>query len=530
MKKIYVLCLWVCSFCMQAQNVAINGNGASPDNSAMLDIQSTTKGFLVPRMNKAQRLAILSPAKGLMVFDNESNGFFYFDGDWKDIQKLANLQDVDGDSRVYIEKFNDEDKLRVDLGGTEVLVVEKNANGIPIYKVKNNSGNTLWGNEAGNGLNDGGSFPSGANNSLFGEQAGRITTTGSSNVGVGAGALYSNTIGSYNVAIGTDAMRSNITGLNSVSIGYKAGAGGSGRVNIGNQAGSLDNSDNKLYIDNSSTSAPLVWGDFAENALKINGRLDVFTPGIRNNEIRILPNTTATGDSSTLFLAEDHDGSYGMGLRYDGTTNELQIFGKSLTNILGPFMTVDRDNGDLKMGDENKISLYDSTTATIVIDPAFTPLFSTPRGRISTSELEITGGSDLAEYFSEKISDTRAEAGDIVSISETGDGSVEVSKQAYDHKMVGVVSGANGVNTGLMLGQKSKNEVTGNLAIAISGRVYVKVSSKSSDIKPGDWVTSSTEKGRCMKAEKYAKNAGSILGKALSYVNNGFVLVLINLQ
>lgn len=61
-------------------NVAINGSGAAPHSSAMLDITSTNKGILIPRMTTAQRAAISSPAQGLMVFDTDLNEFWFYDG------------------------------------------------------------------------------------------------------------------------------------------------------------------------------------------------------------------------------------------------------------------------------------------------------------------------------------------------------------------------------------------------------------------------------------------------------------------
>ena len=62
--------------------VAIAASAATADNSAMLDVQSTAKGFLVPRMNTTQRLAINSvpPATGLLVYDITIGGFFYWTG------------------------------------------------------------------------------------------------------------------------------------------------------------------------------------------------------------------------------------------------------------------------------------------------------------------------------------------------------------------------------------------------------------------------------------------------------------------
>ena len=57
-----------------------NSSGASPDNSAMVDISSETKGILVPRMTTAQRTAIASPATGLLVFDSDLKTFYFYNG------------------------------------------------------------------------------------------------------------------------------------------------------------------------------------------------------------------------------------------------------------------------------------------------------------------------------------------------------------------------------------------------------------------------------------------------------------------
>jgi hypothetical protein len=46
----------------------------------MLDVSSTDKGVLIPRMTTAQRDAITSPAKGLMIFNSETNQFNYHNG------------------------------------------------------------------------------------------------------------------------------------------------------------------------------------------------------------------------------------------------------------------------------------------------------------------------------------------------------------------------------------------------------------------------------------------------------------------
>lgn len=68
-----------------AQGVGINSTGAPADASAVLDVSSTTKGFLLPRMTSAQRLAISSPAEGLLVYQTDGTvGLYYYNGStWK---------------------------------------------------------------------------------------------------------------------------------------------------------------------------------------------------------------------------------------------------------------------------------------------------------------------------------------------------------------------------------------------------------------------------------------------------------------
>ena len=69
----------------KAQNVAVNTTGSSADASAMLDVSSTTKGFLAPRMTTVQRTGILSPANGLLVFDTDTKTYWYFSSTWKEM-------------------------------------------------------------------------------------------------------------------------------------------------------------------------------------------------------------------------------------------------------------------------------------------------------------------------------------------------------------------------------------------------------------------------------------------------------------
>ena len=83
MKKIVLYCF--ASFLVFAQaisqNVAVNSNGQAPHTSAILDLSSTSKGLLIPRMTAAQRTAIAGPATGLLVYQTDGTvGLHYYNG------------------------------------------------------------------------------------------------------------------------------------------------------------------------------------------------------------------------------------------------------------------------------------------------------------------------------------------------------------------------------------------------------------------------------------------------------------------
>jgi Chaperone of endosialidase len=63
-----------------AQNQNVGIGTTTPNASAQLDITSTSKGLLLPRMTTAQRTAIAAPATGLIVFDTSTNGYWYYNG------------------------------------------------------------------------------------------------------------------------------------------------------------------------------------------------------------------------------------------------------------------------------------------------------------------------------------------------------------------------------------------------------------------------------------------------------------------
>ncbi len=142
--------------------------------------------------------------------------------------------------------------------------------------------------------------------------------------------------------------------------------------------------------------------------------------------------------------------------------------------------------------------------------------------------LRITGGADLAEPF--QIKEEELEKGSVVVIDAEHPGRLKRSTQAYDRRVAGIVSGANGINPGIALHQEGLMESGEN--VALSGRVYVEADASDSAIEPGDLLTTSNIPGRAMKVTNHARAQGAVIGKAMSPLSKGqgMVLVLVTLQ
>lgn len=349
-----------------AQNIAINEDGTPADSTAILDIKSSSKGLLIPRLSSFQRNDILEPANGLLVFDLDSRSFWYSDeGIWKeldsqpfpqtlfingdelgisqgntvtlsddqqlsivnhelilenggsiildpyldntDAQQLSinnneisisngntislpaaplntELQDTDGDTRVTVENTSDSDDVLIYLGGQTLPTFAFNSGGLEIFTGENlnigeDAGSALAsanfnlniGKRAGSANNDGNY------NTYIGYEAGE-QATGSSNTVVGTQSGLNMTDASSNTIVGDYSGNSITTGGGNVLLGAASGnslTGGSGNIFIGTNSGSSETGNNKLFIDNSSSSTPLLYGEFDNNLLRINGELNI---------------------------------------------------------------------------------------------------------------------------------------------------------------------------------------------------------------------------------------------------------------
>lgn len=147
-------------------------------------------------------------------------------------------------------------------------------------------------------------------------------------------------------------------------------------------------------------------------------------------------------------------------------------------------------------------------------------------GMVTVGVLKITGGADVAEPFDFASRDVAK--GAVVVIDALHPGKLKLSSKAYDRRVAGIVSGADGIEPGLSLTGLSKSGHN----VALSGRVYALADATHAPIKPGDLLTTSNVAGHCMKATNWVKAQRAIIGKAMSGLKSGRgrVLVLVSLQ
>lgn len=144
------------------------------------------------------------------------------------------------------------------------------------------------------------------------------------NVAVGGSALFYNnptatTNGINNTAIGNFASNQNTTGFNNTALGYGSlyrNTTGSSNVALGYLAGYYEIGSNKLYIENSNSTAPLIYGEFDNDIVKVNGTIKVNLTAADAEEMQVKNTNIYThangnqnfGNGGNSFLISSRDG------------------------------------------------------------------------------------------------------------------------------------------------------------------------------------------------------------------------------
>ena len=239
MKKTILILTLLCAATITQAQVGIGTS--SPASSSQLDVTSTTKGLLPPRMTTSQRDAITSPATGLQIYNTDNRAIETFTGTtgkWFTIGRGKGA--ITTNTAVGVNTLNSNTTgLSNTATGNQALYnntsgFSNTANGYRAlfsnstgFRNTANGYQALYFNNTGsyntaNGYNALYNNTTGSNNTANSGSALYKNTTGSDNTANGYAALYSNTSGFSNTANGYQSLFSNTTGSNNTANGYQS--------------------------------------------------------------------------------------------------------------------------------------------------------------------------------------------------------------------------------------------------------------------------------------------------------------------
>jgi hypothetical protein len=146
---------------------------------------------------------------------------------------------------------------------------------------------------------------------------------------------------------------------------------------------------------------------------------------------------------------------------------------------------------------------------------------------VVTGDIQLTGGADCAEEF-DIAHAAVIEPGTVMVLGD--DEALHTSTKAYDHRVVGVVSGAGHYRPGLVLDRQERQP--SRKPIALLGKVFCKADASYAPIKVGDLLTTSGTPGHAMRISDPAQAFGAVIGKALRPLafGQGLIPIVIALQ
>jgi hypothetical protein len=280
-------------------------------------------------------------------------------------------------------------------------------------------------------------------------------------------------------------------------------------------------------------------GKVPEHTLDVYGDIKGFDLTLGDDTgdyIKMPTNYTAYGGFVQVF-GPGGDTDPGVELRGTGYVGLYNTAGATTATLNGQAyaggsqMRLYRGTGSLGVemtGGASEIKCFDTSSQARVI---ITGQDGNGQGKVTTDVLQITGGSDLSEGFDITGSGSEVEPGLVVSIDPVNPGHLRVSDRPYQKTVAGVVSGAGGVRTGLIMGQTG-TKADGKHPVALTGRVWTYCDAGYGAIEPGDLLTTSATPGYAMLASDPDRTRGTVIGKAMTGLDGGrgLVLVLVGLQ
>ena len=274
-----------------------------------------------------------------------------------------------------------------------------------------------------------------------------------------------------------------------------------------------------------------------------------------NTDNQSLTGSTLSGTLLSINIEGGSGTAVDLGSLQDGSGTDdqtLSLAGTNLTIVDGNTVDLSSLSGTVagtntqviynNAGNEAGAGIYfDNVNSRVgigITDPTVTLDVD---GIAKVDEIHITAGADLSERFDVSknsdikryvdLEEMKIKPGMVVCIDPNNPGKLLVNTKAYDTRVAGIISGAGGIQTGMLMGQRG-SVADGNYPIALTGRVYCYVDATDNPVRPGDLLTTSGTPGHAMKVTEYSKAQGAILGKAMTSldIGKGLVLVLVTLQ
>jgi hypothetical protein len=394
-----------CCMKMFAQ-VSINTDNSAPHTAAMLDIKSTTKGLLIPRMTTVQRTTLGSIATGgLMVYDTDLKRYYYHNGTSWEIGSVGGFWSLSGGTNLYTTDLTN----YVGIGtATPATPLEVKGPFRTARLTSLESGSSLqfislsatdfsvgtWGNSfrimSSNdnfvSVTDEYSFSSVdfypwiTNTKTLGTSTKRWSTifgvngTFSETLGIGTSSPETplEVLGPFRTArLSSTESGATLQFASAATTDFAVGTWYN-TIRIISSADNFTNMTDEFvfssvdfypWVTNSKTLGTTTkrWsaiygvdGSFSGNAVvggtSYLGKFHVHDAANGLAAMYITPATTISGDSSMLFLAEDSDATYGMYWLFGGSDNDMELWGKSGSTRYGPHLQINRTSGNVAIG------------------------------------------------------------------------------------------------------------------------------------------------------------------------------------
>jgi hypothetical protein len=385
------------------RTITISGGTSTTINVADGDASATNEAQTISKVGRTVTLTDANGSGGGTFQDSilteaQVDAFVANNGYSTITDTLDIIADADRDTEILLDNGADDDVIRIKQRGTEFIQIDSGK----IY-LTNTNANVYIGDKAGEfsslsgSSNVGiGSFSlnknTGIENTALGFASLLNNTSGSANTAIGQRAMNDNEGGFANTVLGYEALGRNVSGSGNVALGFGSGilSTGSNNIFIGNNAGGTSSvGDDKLYIENSNSNTPLIFGDFLQDSLVFNGKLFLDSakdgngyslPGLRGTNGQIL-----TSDGSGKAIWQDAP-SVADNLGNHTATSNLDLGSNSLVGNGGSSGLQIHSNGNVGIGTITPQSKLDIAGAMRADTIAFNSTFYGPNVKIRDAD------------------------------------------------------------------------------------------------------------------------------------------------